>query len=108
MGQSPDELAEIQELYPGAKEMFEGGARYIHIPSLKLPDGSVVEALLQPQPGNGGYVTRLYLPAPVPEKGANWTPFRALEKQWYSWSWQGVPETDRMAQILAQHLAALQ
>ena len=107
MGQESDELAELQELYPGAKEMSEGGIRYILIPRLQLPDGSEVEALLQPQAGNGGYTTRLYLPAQVPGKGANWTPFRVLEKNWWTWSWNNVPETDRLAQILAQHMNAL-
>ena len=106
MGKEPDELEELQALCPGAVEMTEGGIRYVFLPSLRLPTGGVVEALLQPQAGNG-YTTRLYLAAQVSGKGSNWTQFRALEKIWWTWSWNNVPDTDRLAQILAQHLQAL-
>jgi hypothetical protein len=106
MGSSADELQELQRLYPGAKELTEAGIRYILIPALRLPNGEVVEALLQPQAGNG-YMTRLFLPKQIQGKGQNWNPFRILERNWMSWSWNNVPETDRFAQILAQHLNAL-
>ncbi len=106
MGSDADELEELQRLYPGAKELVEAGILYILIPALRLPNGDVVEALLQPQAGNG-YPTRLILPNEVSGKGQNWKPLRILERNWTSWSWNNVPETDRMAQILAQHLNAL-
>lgn len=106
MGREPDELEELQQLYPGAKLMTEGGIGYVLVPALRLPNGEVVEALLQPQAGNG-YATRLFLPVRVEGKGENWNPFRILDRNWMSWSWNNVPENDRMAQILAQHLQAL-
>lgn len=106
MGAGSDELEELQLAYPAAREMAEAGIRYVLIPGLRLPNGDVVEGLLQPQAGNG-YSTRLFLPNEVPGKGQNWKPLRILERNWVSWSWNNVPETDRLVQILAQHLSAL-
>ena len=101
-----DVIQEIREMCSGAAPMEEGGHSFIHFPQLKLPDGSVVEALLCLRE-YAGYMTRLFLSQPVVGKGTNWTVHRILDKTWHTWSWQNVSPDQRPLQILADHLRAL-
>jgi hypothetical protein len=107
---SDEQLAELLKVCPGAKEMLEGGFVYVHLPTLKLPNGCVpgeVEGLLRPGAGPDGYETRLFLSATFPNKGQNWTTHRILEKTWYTPSFNYVPANLRLVEILANHLAVL-
>lgn len=112
MNFSDEDLAELCTVCPGAVPMDEGGITYVYLPSLKLPTGrtpSEVEGLLRPQGATNvdGYSTRLYLSMPFSECGQNWTQHRILDKQWHTLSFNGVPETLRLVEILANHLEVL-
>ncbi len=89
--------------------MNEGGIGYIFLPQIKiLVAGTyrVLDALLCPGLHNG-YTTRLFLSAPVPERGANWTQWQLLGRTWHTWSWQNVPANLPLMQIVLEHLRAL-
>ena len=104
-----DALRELRRMCPGANEVSESGYRLIHLPKLRLPQGNQpaeVEALLCLST-HSGYTSRLFLSQAVPNKGANWTAHRLLDKTWYTWSWQNVSPDQRPAQVLADHLRAL-
>ena len=104
------QIQELKSFYPGATVIPDGGIDYIHIPRLRLPKGNtpdVVDALLCPQQ-YGGYTTRLFLSEVILGKNVAWTPHRVIDKEWHTWSWNNVPPTLRLAQILAEHLRALQ
>jgi hypothetical protein len=102
----------LQELQRAAGEvsvMAEGGVDLVFIPRLILPEGCIpreTPALLCTGQ-HGGYTTRLFLPAIIPGKGANWTQHVVLGKTWYTWSWNQVPAGLRPAEILAEHLRGL-
>jgi hypothetical protein len=103
-------LAEVRVLCPGAHRMREGEVDYIYLPALHLPPGcdpGEVDALLRPGPGPDGYTTRLFLGQPFPPKGQNWTVHRILDKTWHTFSFNNVPATLRLIEILANHLRVL-
>lgn len=104
------QLSELQAVCPGTESMAEGATTYIYLPGLHLPPGcvpSVVDALLRPGPGPDGYTTRLFLSAPFPQKGQNWTVHRILDKPWHTYSFNNVPADLRLIEILANHLNVL-
>jgi hypothetical protein len=89
--------------------MTEGGTRYIYLPQLKFVAAGIQresDALLCPGPHNG-YTTRLFLSAPIPERGANWSQWQIFGRTWHTWSWQNVPANLPMIQMLLEHLRAL-
>jgi hypothetical protein len=104
-----DALAELQQVCAGAVVHEEAGREYVFLPQLNLPPGrapSVIDGLLC-LTEREGYPTRLFLAARYPERGANWNEYRILDRTWHSWSWNHVPNAQRPAQILAEHLRAL-
>ncbi len=108
MAEALDELQELRAVCPGAVEMSEAGVRYIFLPKLSVPGVGELDGLLRPQQAAGdGYVTRLYLSAPVAGKGQNWSTQRILDRTWHTWSWNNVPPSYRLSQILTNHLRAL-
>ncbi len=106
MGVAAEGIEELQAVSKGAKLVQVGGATYVHLPTLTLPNGRLVEALLCLTVSNG-YTTRLFLSEQVPCKGNNWTVHQILDKPWHTWSWNGVPSDIRPIEVLVSHLAAL-
>jgi hypothetical protein len=104
-----DPLAELTLFCLGARLFTEAGHRYVDLPGLSFTsDGQqVVRDALLGIDAHGGYLTRLFLSAPVPNKGGNWSTHVVLGRTWHTWSWNHVPATLRLAQILAEHLRAL-
>jgi hypothetical protein len=105
-----DELAELGLFSGAVLECREGGKRYLLLERVTLPAGCSVtatEALLCPQERDG-YQTRLFLAQPVNGRGANWTVHRILDRNWHTWSWQGIAANQRLAQILRGHLRGLE
>jgi hypothetical protein len=106
---TPEALAELQVICPGATEMVEGTISFIYLPGLKIFTGGgtlVADALLCPQ-ARDGYLTRLFVSQMIPGRGNNWTTHRILDRVWHTWSWNGVSANSRPAEILAEHLRAL-
>ena len=109
MSYAPEDFAELQGLIAGTTEHDEGGKRYIHLPSLSFQsDGALqtVEALLCPGE-HSGYLTRLFLDRPFPNKLQNWTTHSILGRQWHTPSYNGVAATLPLMTILANHLGGL-
>lgn len=104
MSVSAEEMEELRQICPDAKEMSEGGVTYILLPALKLPcPPGVVTGVLCPQQ-HSGYATRLFLSIEIPGKGANWRSHVILSRTWYTPSWKDVAASQRLAAILVQHL----
>lgn len=106
---SQDELAELGLFCGAVTEFREGDRRYLLLERVTLPPGcspAATEALLCPQERDG-YQTRLFLTQPINGRGANWTVHRVLDRNWHTWSWQGIAANQRLAQILRGHLRGL-
>ncbi len=89
--------------------MTEAGTRFILLPELKVVAAGterILDALLCPGPHNG-YTSRLFLSAPIPERGANWSQWQIFGRTWHTWSWQNVPAELPLIQIVLEHLRAL-
>ena len=100
---APDHIAEVQTLCSGAKAMAEGEFEYLFLPSLTLPCGDIVDALLCPVQ-HSGYTTRLFLSKQVAGRGQNWNSFTILGRTWWTPSFNNVLATLRPIQILDAHL----
>jgi hypothetical protein len=103
-----DELEELLALCEGAKPFTDGPLQLIHLLRLQIPNGSdqfvVPEALLC-LTDHEGYPSRLFL-SERPPNSLNWSTITVLGRAWHKWSWQGVSNRQRPAQILAQLLKA--
>ena len=98
------QLDELRLICTGAEEHSESGYTYILLPELCLPSGAKMKALLCPQT-HSGYLTRLFLEQPM--AGQNFNEHVILGQKWYTWSWQGVASSLRLAQMLVQHVRGL-
>lgn len=105
-----EEVAELEQICPGARQYEEGGIPYFFLPQLRLPDGcspAQVDALLCPT-AHHGYTSRLFLVQRISSSQLrNWsTGARIMERNWEAISWQ-IPQTNlRLAQVLAIQLRA--
>lgn len=109
MSIAAEQLVALRQIYPEARVMAEGGAEYVFIPGIKVTVGDQVrelDGLLHPSQ-SGGYSTRLYLSAAVPERQQNWQASTLLGRTWHTWSWNNVPATIPLARMLCEHLVAL-
>lgn len=103
------QLEGLRHLSATATAMSEAGVEYVYLPGLKVTVAGVVrelDGLLCPMQ-HGGYTTRLFLSAPVSERGQNWTTFTILGRTWHTCSWNNVPASLPLLQILRAHLEAL-
>ncbi|MEQ1597230.1 MAG: hypothetical protein ABL985_19280 [Casimicrobium sp.] len=109
------QLDSLKAVCPDASEVHEAGSCYVHLPQLSVPVGDqvkVMDALLAVTL-HSGYSTRLFLSEQILERptigtqAANWTQHQILGKNWWTWSWQGVPANLVWIQILLAHLKAL-
>lgn len=99
-----------------ARMETEAGLEYALLGGLRVEVGTEIramDAVLDPN-GVGGYATRLYLPAPIPERAqtvngmpANWTQRTLFGRTWWTWSWRDVNRDQPLIVILRQHLKAL-
>jgi hypothetical protein len=96
-------------------EKTEAGGRFVFLPQLKVEVGTqikVMDALLSIST-HSGYSTRLFLAEQISERptvdgrAANWTQHQILGRNWWTWSWQGVPPDPPWIRILLAHLRAL-
>jgi hypothetical protein len=107
MNVGTEELAEFKGVCPSASVKTEGAQEFIDLPALRIPVGDQIvvrDALLTMQ-NHGGYVSRLFLSAPIPGRGQNWTTPTVLGRTWHTPSWQHVAP-GRPIEMLIQHLSA--
>ncbi|HEX7935787.1 MAG TPA: hypothetical protein VF573_22345 [Paraburkholderia sp.] len=116
MSIEPARVAALQAVYPDARVVVDGTKEFVMLPALHIEVGEreyVLDALLLPTGGPGGYPTRLYLTQQIAErhmirdKAANWTCEIIAGKTWYTWSWTGVPPDLPLMDMLLAHLRAL-
>jgi hypothetical protein len=103
------ELEGLRAVVPGAIVMRDGVIDYVFLPKLKvLIAGTecVLDCLLCPVQ-HGGYTTRLFLSERLSQRGQNWTVHNILGHEWHTWSWNNVPPTLPLVQILLAHLEPL-
>lgn len=106
----PDQLAELKEL--GEVELAdESGIVWVRIKGLKLPTGcapSVADVLLCPTQFQG-YESRLFFSQQIEfRQGRSWNgSVHVLGANWVAFSWRVTSAGKRLAQLLAEHLAAL-
>lgn len=101
-------LDSLQPFSKVPQALTENGYEFVLLPELRVPAGTAVhirDALLCPREMHG-YLTRLFLSDPIPERGQNWRSFMFFGRAWHSPSWQGVEAALSMRQILLAHLAA--
>lgn len=98
-------------LVPEAQVAREGGATFLLLPALPLPEGiqpRAADALLCPTPRDG-YPSRLYYavqPQHAPPQFRNVRATHILGRTWYACSWR-VRSGLRLAQLVRAHLDAL-
>lgn len=105
-----DQLEALQAFCAGVQVLREGSHEFVHLIKLQICVGGtnhVVDAILCPA-SHSGYTTRLFLSQAFPGKGANWSVHQILGQAWHTWSWQGVPASMTLLQILMCHLDALE
>jgi hypothetical protein len=110
-----DRLDSVLPMSPGAAMKAEGGRDYVYLPLLRFRVGEVTKEMdaLLCLTAEGAYLTRLFLAQPIPERptvhGASWIqPRMILGRMWHTWSWQDVPASLPLIQVLRAHLKALQ
>lgn len=104
-----DQIDEVKPLCGSVHQIMQGEQPFLLMERLRLPPGcqpAEVDALLALHPRDG-YPTRLYLSAPMPHRGENWTTVYLLDRSWQTWSWKDVSAQQRAAQVLAGHLRVL-
>ena len=116
MSLEPARLAALQAVYPDARLVVDGTKEFVMLPALHIQVGQheyVLDALLLPSGGPGGYPTRLYLTQQIAERqmiggnAGNWTCESIAGKTWYTWSWSGVPASLTLTDMMLAHLRAL-
>ncbi len=104
-----DRLAGLRDIYPEIRLLSEGGKNYVHIAQLKVTIDEQVktlDGLLCPEE-LGGYSTRLFLSEPIPFKATNWSSHTICARTWHTWSYNNIPGTLPLPQMLLEHLRAL-
>ena len=104
-----EQLAGLRAICERPERLVEGGIAYVLLPRIKIVAAGasrMVDALLCPGPHNG-YLSRLFLSEPVPQRGANWTQWQIFGRTWHTWSWQSVPANLPLIQMVLEHLRAL-
>jgi hypothetical protein len=104
-----EKLLELQQSYPSATLLTEGGYELISLPKLKIITADVpaeYEGLLCPRQ-HSGYETRLFLDRQVNGRGQNWKTFPLLGKTWWACSLQGIKADQPYLNILLSHLRHL-
>lgn len=118
---SPDDLATLTHLGASVVPMQEAGMEYICLKGLQTTIAGTpmeLDVLLCPDAGGRyGYPTKLFISrevasllARIPNRQAlNWNCTMVLfGRQWYSWSWNDVPPSLPLLEMLMNHLRALQ
>jgi hypothetical protein len=100
-------LTEITEVCPGATFIKDGPDGFVHLPSLKIPTGKefIVRDALLSLNAHSGYASRLFLSAPIPNRGNNWTVHTIMGRTWHTPSWKDVLP-GRPIEMLLQHFGA--
>lgn len=99
----------LANTWPSIRIITDASIQYVYIPNLKITckgEDVVVEALLCPSK-HGGYMTRLFISKPLTQACKNWTQHAICGKTWHTWSWQGIPETLDLMQMILGHVRAL-
>lgn len=104
-----EKIDELKASFPEATVSREAGSSYILFPQLKATFAGEVrcmDVLLCPI-AHSGYTTRLFLSEPIHARGQNWSEHFILGKKWHTPSFNNVPETLPLKEILMAHLRPL-
>jgi hypothetical protein len=100
-----EDLADIQQVCGGASCKTEGGQNFVYFPvlAIRVGENTVTRDALLTLQAHGGYASRLFLSAPIPERGAHWTTHTVLGRTWHTPSWNYVAPK-RCIEMLLDHL----
>lgn len=107
---------ELRSFCSDAKDLTDGGLRFVYLPQLALPLGATPERIdaLLCLDRHGSYPTRLFFASQVARNPAttgtalNWNGnVRILERNWVAFSWDHVRSEQHPVSILTAHLDAL-
>jgi len=105
-----EKLASLKSSFPEVAVSQEAGSSYIFFPQLKATlagEERSMDFLLCPML-HSNYTTRLFISEPIPACSIpNWTVHFILGRQWHTPSFNNVPETLPLKEILMAHLRAL-
>lgn len=111
MSSDESKLAGLREFCPEASWLSDASKEYVSLPLLKITTGgNIVEMAALLRPGeHSGYTTRLFLAQPLIGKGGGgaWSTHTICGRTWHTWSWNNVPATLPLPQMLLEHLWAL-
>lgn len=102
----------LKRLCSNADTWKEGGKELVFLPGLTIEGAGktiVRDALLWPHERDG-YPSRLFLSEKIDgAPGLNWNlSFNLQGREWHSWSWKDVSNTQPLISMLAGHLRAFQ
>lgn len=109
----PDQIDELERLFPGAVMYTDGGVELFLLPNVLLPSGcspQQMDLLLCPSPRDG-YPSRMFfaerVQAPMVQ-GLNWNGGGyIIERNWQAFSLKIEGADLRLAQLVKAHLRAL-
>jgi len=97
---------QLKAAFPDAKTVVDGAVGAIYLPAAKFKAGGAdrqMSLLLYPEK-HGGYDTRLFFEQEIVGRGQNWTPHVVAGRAWVAPSFNHVPPTLPLLQMLAAHL----
>lgn len=109
MNDMESRLDGLRDIYPDVRTLPEAGKEYVYIPRLKVTiDGQArtLDGLLCPEE-LGGYQTRLFLSEPISSKATNWTTHTICGRTWHTWSYNNIPASLPLPQMLLEHVRGL-
>lgn len=104
-----DRIEAFKKAFPDAYAFSEAGIDYVKIPNMPATLAGMkrtLDVILCPMK-HGGYTTRLFLPEQISSKGQNWTVHIIQGKPWHTFSFNNVPSTLSLHEILLAHLMVL-
>ncbi len=102
-------LDQVRSEYPQAVPVVDGVVTAVLLPNMKFRAAGAEQQMdLLLYPGqHGGYISRLFFKEKIEGCAANWNQFAVGGRTWWAPSWNNVPPTMPMLQMLGAHLRAV-
>jgi hypothetical protein len=107
MSDATTEIKKVRAMHATARLLSERGQPVVLLPAFSFRGAGqdqVMDLLLVPWAHSGGYPTRLFFERPIRDRGRNWTEQYAVDRKWWTPSWNGVPAAFSWREILAAHI----
>jgi hypothetical protein len=101
------ELERLRSMHSPVRLLSERGHPVVLLPAFSFRaagQDQIMDLLLVPWAHSGGYPTRLFFERALRERGQNWTEQYAVDRKWWTPSWNGVPATLSWREMLGAHI----